>query len=454
MYIMKPLQKQNLLVSHSRLRKLASQIKASHWKAFAIRVRKRTQNNTIQKTDTPVQVVDKAIQEAYHKTKSKKKQKTKKQVMNTKKHTWTFHKKKVMSLLLIIITGFLYQNQVSKKKDTAHTQNTSAIVQPFIKKKHMTPRNIQENADRIFECYEKGWEPPMWSKDNIIALCKQHTVTCYYPSTSLESTAKRLLRQREPVNIAQDRSKYNDRLLSTFFGYRMGYYDDKTIPYRLKPNIAVYNTSPVKHHVSSINDWDEVEKMHFLHCIGYAFDNEKQTDYIEIIKNKNIESYTARLLHLYKNIFNIVFTCAKDHKLTNIALGWIGAGYFATLYNQHIYQENSSEAFRKNVFVPALQAAIKKHHWDVNTIGMLGSMDINIDGNVVKQLGYFPSPAMHTITPHDTLVVNAWDPLSIVGNGNANDNSLDGNIGKHTACGLLCFPPTNPYIKYKKIQPL
>ena len=188
--------------------------------------------------------------------------------------------------------------------------------------------------------------------------------------------------------------------------------------------------------------------MHFLHCIGYAFDSETQTDYKEIIKGKLTVNYTNRLLQLYKNIFHIIFTCAKQYKLRTIALGLVGAGFFSNLYNSN----SSPNTFMNNVFQPALQEVINKHGWNTEHIQVLGYDKIIINDNMLFNIGFFPNDALNYINPETTLVVNAWDPLSIVGNGNASDHSLDGAVGMHTACGLLCFPYTNPNIEYQPIS--
>ena len=45
--------------------------------------------------------------------------------------------------------------------------------------------------------------------------------------------------------------------------------------------------------------------------------------------------------------------------------------------------------------------------------------------------------------------INAWDPHSIAGNGNENDNSLDGYIGANSAVSLLSWPPSNPVLAEK-----
>eukprot|EP00662_Eupelagonemidae_sp_cell21_P040825 gene40825-51159_t len=42
-----------------------------------------------------------------------------------------------------------------------------------------------------------------------------------------------------------------------------------------------------------------------------------------------------------------------------------------------------------------------------------------------RRYGAFPS-LLHTLPAAETLLVNAWDPHSIAGNGNAADQSLDG----------------------------
>ena len=50
------------------------------------------------------------------------------------------------------------------------------------------------------------------------------------------------------------------------------------------------------------------------------------------------------------------------------------------------------------------------------------------------------------------LFINAWDPHSILGHGNFDDDSLDGNFGRRTPISLLGWPATNPHISYHKIN--
>ncbi len=46
---------------------------------------------------------------------------------------------------------------------------------------------------------------------------------------------------------------------------------------------------------------------------------------------------------------------------------------------------------------------------------------------------------------------NAWDPWSMLGNGNAGDDSLDGVWGRHTALAATGWPPNNPAMEYRAV---
>lgn len=447
-------------LSKTKLHKMALHISSTNWKAFANRVRKKCHIESVQPTDTPSHVVDKALDKANYPPQKKKRKKTLQKnkitphktynITKTVKDTWTHHKQKIMSSLFFIILYFVIRTKPNTNDTKPNTNDTKLHTQknPYPLKPpsgQFTNDTIVENANNIFKCYREDYEPPNWSRDNIIELIRTHQVRCYYPETTKISVVKRALSQREPVNIAGNREYFDEVKLYTHFGYEMGYYDLRK-SYVSKPNIAVYCTSPVKKHPLGDITW--VDKMHFLHCIGYAFDSETQTDYKEIIKGKLTVNYTNRLLQLYKNIFHIIFTCAKQYKLRTIALGLVGAGFFSNLYNSN----SSPNTFMNNVFQPALQEVINKHGWNTEHIQVLGYDKIIINDNMLFNIGFFPNDALNYINPETTLVVNAWDPLSIVGNGNASDHSLDGAVGMHTACGLLCFPYTNPNIEYQPIS--
>ena len=49
----------------------------------------------------------------------------------------------------------------------------------------------------------------------------------------------------------------------------------------------------------------------------------------------------------------------------------------------------------------------------------------------------------------NTILINAWDCWSVPGNGNSNDNSLDGYMGRFSEIGYLGTSLTNPYLLQK-----
>ena len=69
-----------------------------------------------------------------------------------------------------------------------------------------------------------------------------------------------------------------------------------------------------------------------------------------------------------------------------------------------------------------------------------------------NNMEYISSSLSYKVNIDKILFTNAYDPYSIVGNGNNNDNSLDGYFGIISAMSVLCWPYTNPYIKYIKIS--
>jgi hypothetical protein len=62
--------------------------------------------------------------------------------------------------------------------------------------------------------------------------------------------------------------------------------------------------------------------------------------------------------------------------------------------------------------------------------------------------GYVPDILETDIDVEHTLYVNAWDPWSLIGNGNGRDNSLDGCSNM----AVLGWTFTNPHIVYRKVE--
>ena len=235
-------------------------------------------------------------------------------------------------------------------------------------------------------------------------------VTVFYPSGADLSEVQRLVREREPVNICMRRC-YDEVKLQQF-GYSRGAYGDSSAQ-RLLPNIAIYCKTPMRHQA-------ERREVHVINVIGYAFDTSAQPDYQYFNKGKGSR---CELVRRMSQMWEYVFFCAKEKGLKLVYLSNVGGGAFAT-HLPDDYARLKAESL----------GPVKKRYPEIQ----------------VKSLPRIPDSVSGL---KEGLLVNAWDPWSMVGNGNAGDHSLDGFFGRSTAMALLCWPDTNPFLKYQAVQP-
>ena len=276
------------------------------------------------------------------------------------------------------------------------------------------------NIEKLISCYYRGYHPPYFSSDNLAKLCK----VFYNHCDNLDDIMK-LVREREPVNIAMKRF-YDRNKLNKYFGYKYGYYGrcPNSIIDITPPNFIVYTPTKVKNHNKTI---------HILNAIGLAFDNKQQVDYRNYMKLSKCKIFYTKLFHL-------IFKTALKLKKKTVVMSLVGANNFASLWN------GGPEEFKKVVWFPMFNSVVKDYK--VLEIMFMGA-------NVKKypNLGYFPNFLNDTKIKdklHKTLIVNAWDCWSVPGNGNNLDNSLDGYIGRNTQIGISGTSLTNPNLLKKK----
>ena len=65
--------------------------------------------------------------------------------------------------------------------------------------------------------------------------------------------------------------------------------------------------------------------------------------------------------------------------------------------------------------------------------------------------GFIPDILVTDKDVEHTLYVNAWDPWSLIGNGNGRDSSLDGYWGRCSNMAVLGWSHTNPFINYRSV---
>jgi len=290
---------------------------------------------------------------------------------------------------------------------------------------------LKDTIQNLFATYFEGYEPPQWIKKFSFLPVHWKRTICYYDDKSDPETVVTLLRQREPVNIGMMRFYYEERL-NDYFGYDQSPYDTES------PNIAVYCYTPVnikiKERVYFKSD------IHVLNVIGVALDKPQQPDFIRI-QQKGPAEYIRMVCLVFKKIKYCFLT--KNFK--TLVLHGFGLGDFSKYAKQ-------LKIHPKKVFKIAFDEIFKdiSHEWGKQII--FNQIDLEVDYPVIhkkqdiRSLIYELHRSLESV-----LFINAWDPFSIIGNGNAMDESLDGNFGTITAMSVLGWPLTNPDITYEKV---
>jgi hypothetical protein len=185
-------------------------------------------------------------------------------------------------------------------------------------------------------------------------------------------------------------------------------------------------------------------EVNIINVIGAALDNTRNYDYRYFVEDRSVQSRIQLLQSFYEEIFRKIYVCAEDHGFRTICLPLFGAASFADLY------PGGSNSFKYEVWFPVFRKMRELHSkFRILFMGTQG-YSVYLSDEMKEEfpdVGYFPE-MISKIDPNDTLIVNAWDPYSFVGNGNSGDNSLDGYIGRETACAMLCWPLANPYMRF------
>ena len=290
-----------------------------------------------------------------------------------------------------------------------------------------------------------------------------------------------VLQRREPTNMTNVQGHFNLKNLAHRFGYAESGY--KTAfklakQQKLPPNFALLCKTRVRD--SGVDEFMRVTQdskkcyINVVNSIGFAFDAKSQPDYIYFVEGKRMDEFDSHL----KNMFRLIFAAYIESGCKMLVLAEIGAGAFSSLF-----PGGPTEYLTKH-FYPCLHTVWQRLKLAPTTILLVGNPDSLSIGLLksacanatILECGLFPEVvtqhvrfdkitgkiSLHNYTDppfradmcrteccelSDALFVNAWDPHSVVGNGNSNDDSLDGFIGRCTDMAPMSFQPTNPDIR-------
>ena len=301
----------------------------------------------------------------------------------------------------------------------------------------------------IRDIYYEGYRFPAWTYQAIENRPElKPLVTVYYDSDDNLSTVRKLCIEREPVDIVSMRKRqrhYSQDRLEHEFGWRIGLYPriwkkEK----KLGPNFAIYCKTPV-----IASDGTKYPDAHIINSIGAALDINSGPDYKYFIEQPSYDDRLKKLTNFYQQVFHFIFQCADEKRLSTVCMSLVGGGYFAGEY------PGGKGPLQDEIWIPAFIATHRQYP-DTHVVFMGAHYDFlqrlyKYGGTKYNDIGLWPE-LLNDIDTKDTLIVNAWDPFSFVGNGNEGDGSLDGRIGRSTACSMLCWPLVNSEMTYSPVD--
>jgi hypothetical protein len=274
-----------------------------------------------------------------------------------------------------------------------------------------------KDAIDVHSIYSMDTAFPSWTLNKYIWNTHKFsdTITFYHKEDSLEDV-KRLVLEREPCNIGMSRL-YDANAMEKRFGWKYGAYGSS----ESMPNIAVYC------HATVLSEQRGMFNVHVLNLIGCALDSPRQPDFKRYKTKED-------LIGFYRNMWRLALEAVKRLKLSKFQIYNVGGGAFAGNYERR---------FIGNIFEPAFLPLVPE--FESAGIQILG-YDFHrkkFNGGIIPVCLNEPTQDLE-----NTVYVNAWDPWSLIGNGNEMDNSLDGCWGRCSNMAVLGWYRTNPLMKF------
>jgi hypothetical protein len=272
------------------------------------------------------------------------------------------------------------------------------------------------NAKTARSIYWPGCAFPAWVVDP--KLWNNHafseTRVFYHMRNKLEDV-KKLCLQREPCNIGM-RRLYNQDKMEEVFGWRKGAYTAGS------PNFAMYCKATI------YTEERGFFNAHVVNLIGCALDSMDQPDY---------QVYTTKesVIRFYQGMWTLALEAVRHLGKKKFQIYNVGGGAFSGLYGS---------SFVKEIFEPAFLPLLPE--FEAAGIEILG-----YDFATSRFTGGFIPECLNGLTAEELdeiVFVNAWDPWSLIGNGNERDGSLDGWWGRCSNMAVLGWLQTNPEMQF------
>ena len=305
---------------------------------------------------------------------------------------------------------------------------------------------------RLFTCYHQVYQPPKWvgQREFQQAIYKYASrAKVYYPSGANLAEVKKLATQREPTNLGGDKLYNRDRLVAEY-----GYAES---PYQIgSPNIAIFCRTPVI--TTRMISPAKVKYANILSAIAPALDTQDQPDYRYLASDPRQPKRNYKYACMMAAAFRHIRVCFLEGGFRRLIMTGLGMGNFKCYAEEldidaeHVFREclfrglsdlfrsDTSNNYGREMWLNCIRTVVLREHIpaELRQQVVLKALDIQtlIDNLSQAELD-------------ESLIINAWDPFSMVGNGNAGDISLDGYVGRISAAGVLSWPVTNPQIQWQ-----
>lgn len=312
-----------------------------------------------------------------------------------------------------------------------------------------------DNVLNLSECYLNRYKFPQWVKTHTDSDFKATRV--FFPLGYEPYDVIKLTMCREPTNIANPSPsrprgiQYHKTKLEENFGYRQGVYKGPNE----SPQIAIYTHADVK----PVKPPYIIEgpRVHLLNLIGLAFDDEQQPDWqlYEKYINLKTDGYNdedalerSGIEPYYRQMWSYVIECIKmleSQQKIDIRLVTfynVGGGAFRGRLSRNIFNKMTMRAFQPT-----------REYLEKANITIDGGQ-LSEDHSEITEAGNIPDKVFDVYDTHGQegldhiLFINAWDPWSILGNGNSGDDSLEGFWGRSSNISILGWPFTNKDMQY------
>jgi hypothetical protein len=324
----------------------------------------------------------------------------------------------------------------------------------------------QVSVDWLYSLYEEGYEPPQWAHTHAASILQLYgskaRVLCDEHADL--GDVEVLLAGREPTNMHMIRH-FNAQAPGADAEGAYGSLARSARKYGLlPPNIATVAQIPFRGALV-----DAYKAVWVVNLIGLALDTELQPDYRWLTEQgpSSLPERTNVLIDWYQLVFRKALAAAKYANASRLVVTPIGAGNFCTLAGM------KNDEFVNTVLVPAFFIVVSEYDKWISSPETTprgssvfirvpwgtGELELTSSGTTgttfatwLGDIGEFPL-CFESDTPPElsnTVLCNAWNPWSVVGNGNCSDTSMENVVGCSSAVAILTHPACNPYIGQAK----